>query len=288
MKRSYLMLIKEIRIEEIKKIFGNQEVKKQYLQKLFEITKSTNEISRTNAGIDRQIIETWNYEVSIKILRELFLSSNKYKYCKECAVLVDQAIKSWDEKELGTIAWPFSAQAFDQRVHMINNSDMSEEDKDAVLCSEVIKFRRIKDINAKRNDFIEYLIFTYNDNVIPTFRNNRGVDFYINGEPFDQKVGKSVGKAFIEKYGDGYRQIAIENPKLVAISLYENQDENRFGDEPRLLIAYLDNDVTSDDIERCIKKADLKKPIQLEFDYFHSNNTTNHHITQCYVILLHK
>lgn len=282
------MLTKEIKIEEIKKIFGNQEIKKQYLQKLFDITKSNNEISRTKVGIDRQIIETWNYKISIKILRELFLSSDKYKYCKECAVLVDQAIKHWEDKGLGTIAWPFSAQAFDQRVHMINNSDMSEEDKDATLCSDVIKFRRIKDINAKRNDYIEYLIFTHNDNVIPTFGNNRGVDFYINGEPFDQKVGKSVGKAFIEKYGESYRQIALEQPELVAISLYENQDESRFGDEPRLLIAYLDNDVTSEDIEKCIKKADLKNPIQIEFDYFHSKNTSKHHITQCYLILLHK
>ena len=46
MKWNCLMLTKEIRIEEIKKIYGNQEIKKQYLQKLFEITKSKEEILR--------------------------------------------------------------------------------------------------------------------------------------------------------------------------------------------------------------------------------------------------
>ena len=115
--------------------------------------------------------------------------------------------------------------SFDQHVHALNrNKSLSEDEKDSLLSKEVIVFRRIKHINSLRNDYIESLVFK-NDNVIPTLGNRKGIDFYINGEPYDQKVGKSVGKAFVDEYGDNYREMALNYPELVAKSLYENQDE---------------------------------------------------------------
>ena len=39
-------------------------------------------------------------------------------------------------------------------------------------------------------------------------RQNRGLDYYINGEQFDQKVSRGVGKAFKDEFGDGYYNIA--------------------------------------------------------------------------------
>lgn len=281
------MLKTHIDEEAINKIFGNQEIKKKYLAELFIRTGCTDKISRTKDGITNQIIETWDYEISKSVLRDLFVSSEKYAHCEKCATAVDEAIKDWKKLGLGELAWPFSAMNFDQYVHRLNTSTLSEKEKDDILSADAIKFRRIKDINAKRNDYIEYLIFSSNENIIPTFGNRSGVDFYINGLPFDQKVGKSVGKAFIEKY-ENYRKEAIEHPERVAISLYENQDESRFGDEPRLLIAYLDDDVTSDDIKKCIAKTNFDKPFEIEFEYLHSKSTAKRHFTKCFVILLHK
>ena len=170
----------------------------------------------------------------------------------------------------------------------MNRSNLTEREKDDQIALDAIRFRRIKEINTLRNDYIEYLIFANNDEVIPTFGNSRGVDFYINGQPFDQKVGRSIGRAFIEKYGEEYREIAIENPDLVAISLYENQDEERFGDEPRLLIAYLDSDLTTEDVENSLASVDFSCPINIDFEYEFSNGNMRIYQTYCYVVLLHK
>lgn len=281
------MLRTHIDEEAINKIFGNQDIRKKYLKKLFKKTGRSDKIATKKADTIRQIESTWDYEISKSVLRDLFVSSEKYAHCEKCATAVDEAIKDWKKLGLGELAWPFSAMNFDQYVHRLNTSTLSEKEKDDILSADAIKFRRIKDINAKRNDYIEYLIFSSNENIIPTFGNRSGVDFYINGLPFDQKVGKSVGKAFIEKY-ENYRKEAIEHPERVAISLYENQDESRFGDEPRLLIAYLDDDVTSDDIKKCIAKTNFDKPFEIEFEYLHSKSTAKRHFTKCFVILLHK
>jgi len=125
-------------------------------------------------------------------------------------------------------------------------------------------------------------------NVIPTFANRRGVDFYINGEPFDQKVSRSVGRNFIAEYGEDYREIAISRPDLVAKCLYEYQDEARFGCEPRLLVVYLDSDLEIEDIEDSLAEVDFDNPININFEYRHSDGRTLIYETYCYIVLLHR
>lgn len=281
------MLVNEINADEIKKIFQNRENKLEYLRRLFERTKNLTPIARTASRIDSQIIDTWDYDISKSVIREMFMDTNKYAYISRCRRLIDAAINDWKEKQLGDFEWPFSAMNFDQHIHQLNrNNELTEDEKDEIISRESVVFRRIKNINALRNDYIEFLIFQ-NENVIPTFGNSRGVDFYINGMPYDQKVAKSVGKAFQNQYGDDFRQTAINNPSLVAISMYENQDEERFGEEPRLLIIYLDSDVNSDQIEKQLRDVNFKKPIQIDFKYRHSNNNVLQHHTECFVVLLH-
>ena len=281
------MLTDGITDVEIKKIFQNKENKLKYLSRLFDCTGSDAPIEKIASRIDNQIIDTWDYDISKSVIREMFKNTDKYAYISACREMIDDAISAWEEKQLGDFKWPFSAMNFDKHVHKLNrNSELNEDEKDAIISQESIMFRRIKNINTLRNDYIEFLIFQ-NESVIPTFGNNRGVDFYINGMPYDQKVSKSVGKAFQNKYGDNYRDVAINNPSLVAISMYENQDEERFGEEPRLLIIYLDSDVTSNKIEEQLKNIDFNKPMQIEFKYKHSNNNLLVHRTECFVILLH-
>lgn len=281
------MLTNEINDIEIKKVFKNKDNKVKYLTKLFEMTGSSEKVAKQASRIDDQIITTWNYLVSKNVIRSMFMETEKYTYIQSCKEKIDEALREWHELGLGELEWPFSAMNFDQHVHQLNRNDsISETEKDEILKKESVIFRRIKQINALRNDYIEYLIFK-NENVIPTFGNNRGVDFYINGKPFDQKVAKSVGKAFQQTYGEGYRNYAISHPDAVAISLYENQDEERFGDEARLLIIYLDSDVTSHNIEEQLSSIDFNEPMQIGFDYKHSNNNVLHHETECFVILLH-
>lgn len=281
------MLQERITIEESKIIFGNATNKKAYLKRLFEHLERNDRVAQKSADMDEQIIDTWDYTLSKDILRTMFSQSEKYAYCQSCKERIDQAIAEWNDLGLGEFRWPFSAMSFDQHIHSINrNESMDNREKDALVAREVIQFRRIKEINALRNDYIEYLIFD-NENIIPTFGNQRGVDFYINGNPYDQKVSKSVGDAFIQAYGETYRTVAIEHPELVAKSLYESQDEERFGDEPRLFVVYLDSDIDSESIKNQIRTINFTQPLEIEFDYTHSNNTTIRHRTQCFVILLH-
>ncbi|MBR3754115.1 MAG: hypothetical protein IKK49_03295 [Clostridia bacterium] len=281
------MIINSITTEDIKKIFSNTENKKLYLRKLFYKTGNSSKIEVQKGKLDQQIIESWSYEESKSIIREMFRNHPKFIEQQKLDVEIDKAINDWNTLNLGDFEWPFSAMSFDQHVHTLNrNKSLSEQEKDDIISKETIKFRRIKQINSLRNDFIESLIFK-NENIIPTLGNNKGVDFYINGEPYDQKVGKSVGKAFIKEYGQNYREIALANPELVAKSLYKNQDEERFGDEPRLLIVYLDSDVNSQSIQKQLDSIDFSAPYDITFDYKHSNNIVISHKTKCFVILLH-
>lgn len=282
------MLKDEITIDEISKIFANSTNKKKYLKRLFGYLNLDRKIPNKKTELDSQIIDTWNYDISKNILRNLFIESEKYSYCQNCKYRIDNAINEWKELELGEFQWPFSAMGFDQHIHSINrNNKLKAAEKDVLVSQEIVKFRRIKELNTLRNDYIEYLIFNSSDNIIPTFGNNRGVDFYIDGNPYDQKVAKSVGNSFQQEYGENYRTTAIERPDLVAKSLYENQDEERFGDEPRLFVVYLDSDIDSESIEEQIISINFEQPIDITFDYIHSNNTTISHTTKCFIVLLH-
>lgn len=273
---------------EIKKIFANILNKRKYIELLSEYIPINLNAIRTNAAIDNAIIETWDYELSKRILRDMFFDADKCVQNRQSKDRINALIYEWECLNLGELDWPFSPKMFDNHVHSLNRSSYTEREKDDIIALDAIKYRRIKDINALRNDYIEYLIFENSDEVIPTFGNSRGVDFYINGEPFDQKVGRSVGRAFVEKYGDNYREVALENPDLVAISLYENQDQERFGYEPRLLIAYLDSDLTTEDVENSLAEIDFRNPLEIEFEYYFSSGESKIFETYCYVILLHK
>ncbi len=61
-------------------------------------------------------------------------------------------------------------------------------------------------MNTVRNDFIKTLIFEKNKNILPTLNHRRGVDFFINGQSFDQKVAKSPTNEFKRKYGQNGRK----------------------------------------------------------------------------------
>ena len=276
-----------ISILEINKIFSNSTLKREYLNLLSHHIEIDLNGLRVR-DLDNKIIETWSYNISKQVIRELFVDSEKYLKNRDAGDKIEALMVEWCDLGLGEFDWPFQPKMFDEHVHSINRRLLTEIEKDNIVANDAIRYRRIKDINARRNDYIEFLIFANNDNVIPTFRNARGVDFYIDGQSFDQKVSRSVGRNFINEYGENYRQIAIQNPELVAKCLYEYQDEERFGYEPRLLVVYLDSDLELEDIEASIAEADLTNPTNIEFEYLHSNGQTATYGTYCYVILLHR
>src|SRR3989338_8370610 len=102
----------------------------------------------------------------------------KFKSGKEADNAMDVLIKEWQSLKLGDIAWPFSQGAFDEFVQRINSENSTGIVKDDKVKIAAVKYRRIKEINTVRNDFIETLIFEKNNNILPTLNHRRGVDFF--------------------------------------------------------------------------------------------------------------
>ncbi|MCS7214323.1 MAG: hypothetical protein NZ927_08945 [Candidatus Calescibacterium sp.] len=70
--------------------------------------------------------------------------------------------------------------------------------------------------------------------VIPTIKNVKGIDIFFDNQPFDLKI------TYLPR---GYNpDDAVKNPKQLAIWLYENQGEQRFGSDNRLFVVVLDKE----------------------------------------------
>ena len=285
-----------------RKIIGSQEKATEYLLRLDGIKSISSlrfkTISRgKNVGkkvldlntreLWKVVVDSWDYEVSKEIIRDIFKETDKYKSGKEADNAMSVLIKEWQSLKLGGIAWPFSQGAFDEFVQRVNSEKENGFVKDEKVKIAAVKYRRIKEINTVRNDFIETLIFEKNSNILPTLNHRRGVDFFINGISFDQKVAKSPTNEFKRHFKDEWREIAIKKPELVAEYLYKYQDEGRFGADPRLLVVYIDEDVSIDKIREIISKTDLNNPIEINFTYKHKIQGEKNYKVPCFVILLH-
>jgi len=68
--------------------------------------------------------------------------------------------------------------------------------------------------------------------VVPTIKNIRGIDVFFQGQPFDLKV------TYWPRAYDA--SVALMNPMDLAIWMYENQGEQRFGADNRLFVVLFD------------------------------------------------
>ncbi len=110
--------------------------------------------------------------------------------------------------------------------------------------------------------------------------------FFINGISFDQKVSKSPTKEFKNDFGENWKIEAQKNPLKVAEYLYQNQDEGRFGHDPRLYIVYLDEDIPVSKLKEKIDEVDIMKPSEITFQYKHKTGGLKAYKTSCFVVLL--
>lgn len=293
-----------IDLKSIKKIFANKTYEEKYLLELK--TKLNNEslnqkfkclANGKNKGkytlkekkeASNLIKEFWNYSESKNIIRKMFTDTDKYKNGENALVKYETYIQEWNKLGLGELKWPCSQGEFDSLVQKINSKKITTFQKDKEVKKDAIKYRRFKELNTLKNDYLEFLIFKNHKNILPTLSHTRGVDFFINGISFDQKVAKSPTNQFKKDFGGNWKNEAIKNPKKVAEYLYKYQDEGRFGYSPRLYIVYLDEDITPLDIQNRINNIDLEKPLNISFEYSHKNKSNQTYKTQAYVILFYK
>lgn len=284
-----------------KKIFGNLNNAKEFLTEIqkikkFELpskviskgkNKGTKVLTLSTNEVWKKIVEYWDYDEGKTIIRSLFKETEKYKSGRDSYNIMGELIKAWKNLKLKSISWPFSQGDFDGFVQRLNSENISGEQKDEKVKLAAVKYRRIKEINTVRNDFIETLIFEKNENIVPTLNHRRGVDFFIDGISYDQKVAKSPTNEFKRKYGERWRETAIKNPYLVAEYLYKYQDEGRFGNDSRLLVVYLDEDVSIDRIQKQINGINLDKPLEITFEFNHKIQGKKSYKVKCFIILLH-
>ncbi|MCY3853807.1 MAG: hypothetical protein OXF77_00840 [Thaumarchaeota archaeon] len=286
----YADIKQSITTNEVKKIFGNMKNAKTFLQKanLF-----SNLPKKAKAEMLYQTIAlNWDYNNALKIIREMFKKTDKYNSGKNAYDRFKLLETEWRNLGLGEIKWPFSAGQFDNYIQQVNKQNNSGLSKDKEVKKNAVRFRRIKEINTCRNDFLEYLIFERHQNLIPTLTHQYGVDFFVDGIQYDQKVSKSPTAQFQKDFGSDAKGIkkAIKNPQLVAKYLYERQDENRFGDNPRLLIVYMKENISIDRVKQILQNTTFNNPLQINFQYPLDKKDKAkpcQYRTQCFVVLLH-
>ena len=159
------------------------------IEEKFFLNLETNEIWS-------KIVEHWNFELGEKITREMFKTTSKYNSGKDSYAMMNILLDEWENINLGDLAWSFSQGDFDGFVQRLNSENISGYEKDEKVKLAAVRYRRLKEINTVRNDFIETLIFEKNENILPTLNHRRSVDFFINGISFDQKVAKSPTNEF--------------------------------------------------------------------------------------------
>ena len=100
--------------------------------------------------------------------------------------------------------------------------------------------------------------------VIPTLKNIKGIDIFVDNQPFDLKT------TYLPRNYDA--EDAVRNPKNLAIWMYENQGAQRFGADNRLFVILLD-------AEKPEESWKLKRNFDLVFskidEFFNREKVTN-------------
>jgi hypothetical protein len=234
------------------------------------------------------IVRNWEYESCRDVLRNMFVLSDKYKRGHGAKELFNYYR---DKYSYGDYNFPFVSNNFDD--YIVKNGvypsveDVNKFESSLVkVKSDVEKFTYLKIFNTLRNDYIEYLIFNSSIDVIPTFSHRGGIDFYINGIGFDQKVSRSVTNQFKKEYGEEWRDVAVENPYEVCRYLMMYGDESRFSNVPRLFIVDIDGNYELDGIEGIISDINFDTPRVVDYVYNHKSTGNTKYSCKVICILL--
>ena len=193
------------------------------------------------------IIEYWDYNFALQFARKELVSvlpNGKYKYDKYNHYRT--AERNYREESQKENFWANRQGNLDQSIQQINRKPgISRRNREKLVQEMALNQLNVTYFNGLRNDFIEYEIFKNNFEVFPTLKNSAGLDYFVDGVPYDQKVSRSLGLAFESKYNSHEEAVfeARKNPKILAQSLFENQDTYRLekGDIcNRLYVVYLD------------------------------------------------
>lgn len=222
------------------------------------------------------IVENWNYDEARVVLREMFRTTEKYRNGTRAIKLFNHYKSEYFKLGYVDYKWPFVSAQFDSYAvkTIVYPSAYDETNFDGSLKKmqkDIEKFSYLKIFNTLRNDYLEYLIFNADEDIIPTFSHRGGIDYYIHGIGFDQKVSRSVTNQFMDYYGESWREVALSEPLIVSKYLMELGDESRFSNVPRFFIIDVDGSYDLDGIEDKVKEISFDEPQIVSYIYNHSS-----------------
>jgi len=271
--------------EDLKNILGSNNMKVEFLEMMKYHWKVPLKINRKKqmvidlkkvGDIDRYIIDRWDYVICRDVLRDMFRLTEKYHRGRTAKDLFNHFKTKYREAGFTDYKWPFISGQFDDYLVkvIVYPSVANSEVFDGQLGKidrDVEKFSYLKIFNTLRNDYIEYLMFLADEDIIPTFSHRGGIDFYIHGLGFDQKVSRSVTNQFMDKHGENWREVALQNPFEVAEFLMVLGDEARFTNVPRLFVIDVDGSYELEGIEDKVQVIDFDSPTQVTYTYQHKS-----------------
>lgn len=276
----------KVTISDAKRIFGSKNNAIDYLTTLGDWTYSTLKSESANIVFNK-VCEKWDYDIAKMVTRNISKKTkyNLSKYKKNCE-LYENIRNIINNEYNGNKEWAFNVTTYDIKLtSTIRNQNNILYGLDAHL-SDIKKNYLIKSYNIYRSFLYEYYIIKHHDSILPTLSNNNGVDFYYNGKKFDLKNTSSVTEKFKIDHGDKWVRDALNNPETVAKYLYENQNENRFGFDPRIFIVELNDTIqTIEQIEKSCRNLNFGSLHKIDFSYI-KNGTKENFTTESLVVFV--
>ena len=216
----------------------------------------------------------WDYEFALQFVRHKLSSQNAigcYNYSKWNGYISSEKnyIKELQKLQNGLekYEWQCKQGSIDQKIQLINRKQkISQRDRERQVKMMALNQLSITKLNTLRNDFIEYLLFLNNEKMFPTLKHSSGVDYFIDGIPFDQKVSKGLGENFVREHGlENSLTVARNNKDKLAISLFNNQDTFRFDNSSvnRIFIVFTDTDISPSEVRFKLKQVQWGQPMSL-------------------------
>ena len=196
------------------------------------------------------IIASWDYSKFSEFVKAEFetkLDDGKHKYKKydelDKATATYQSFLEKFNKKYPDSTNYMSGKNYESKLNSIRRLDITFEEKERLIEEETVRSLHTFELNQLRNDSTEAILYkAFKNNITPTLKNIKGVDFYINGVAFDVKNSRSLGLAFMKTHigkdknldDSDYKkakEFAIKHSGKLSESLFSNQSLARFSSD---------------------------------------------------------
>ena len=212
------------------------------------------ELGISNSGKATEIIKRiFERQPNEEIINEFIRQRYRKRIKERRAIISDKDLKR-ELIRVKTFSWGVVQGQLDQKIQaeyvrrFVRYDDLRNNVK-AKLHNDITNYVICTWFNHWTTVLIEEHISTH-PKVIPTIKNIKGIDIFFDGQPFDLKV------TYLPRDYDPI--YAVENPKELAIWMYENQGAQRFGADNRLFVVLLDK-------EKPERSWELKRDFALVF-----------------------